>query len=187
MTNERIIEAKVVEFMASGKMFTSVDIANSIKKDKVWIRNSEVAAYLRKNAIAMSAGQYDTVLTVVANNHKAHVYFPNGTDPDTYIDTDQVALTPQDVGVDLLAIDKIKLEPDVRNRLRIPASLVKELGLNPGDCVANDKILVNNKDISEKLEVQSDGRIEISRECSAWGNDPVYAFVRDNVLCFERA
>ena len=47
-------------------------------------------------------------------------------------------------------------------------------------------MLVNNKDISTELTVRNDGRIEISRECIAWGDGPVYVVIKNNVICFEK-
>jgi len=208
----KVIEEKVKEFIGSNKMFTSVDIANSIKQDKVWIKNSDVASFLRANIVQLSSGQYNKILVdVLGGSKKANLYYPIGTDPFDYKDLDQVALTPVDIGVDPDPVagtqtippintisgtsnvnsgqssdPRIKVRPDSQCRLRIPAVLVKQIGLNPGDHVDKSKILVNNKDISTALTVRSDGRIEISRECVAWGDGPVYVVVKNNVICFEK-
>lgn len=87
-------------------MFTSVDLANKVKKDGSWIRNREVAAWLRQNINANSGPgvpTYDTTMidveitdNGVQTTVEARLYHPMGTDPDLYTGTDAVAVTPDD-------------------------------------------------------------------------------------------
>ena len=53
---ELLIKAKIDEYVTKNEAFTSVDIANAIKTDGTWIRNRDVAAWLRKNFSAADAG-----------------------------------------------------------------------------------------------------------------------------------
>jgi hypothetical protein len=190
----QIIESKFKEFVAKSVLFTSVDISNSIKKDGTWVRNSEVAHWLRSNAIQIATNYTTTQIEVCQGKHTATLYYPSGANPDDYKDRDQIAQPPivpvPNTSVSniptKLATNKIKIRPDGKARLRIPASFVKELGWNPGDKVEKDRILANNEDISEDLIVHSDGRIAFSRKCVAWGDGPVIIFIDNNRLCFEK-
>jgi hypothetical protein len=165
-------------------LFTSVDIANSIKSDGTWVRNSEVASWLRSNALNNTPSYTSTKITV-SNNKEATLYYPSNLNPDSYTNRDQEALSPVTPKA-ALSVDKTQISPDKDLRLRIPAVLVKELGLNPGDKVDKSKILVNAEDISEDLIVHADGRIAFPRKCLAWGIDPVLVFVNNGFLCFEK-
>jgi len=180
------IEIKFNEFVNKQVMFTSIDIANSIKKDGMWLRNSEVATWLRTNALKNAS--YSSTKITVSNNKEATLYHPLNSNPDTYVDRDQEALPPvQQSVITKQDPDKIKVSPDKDLRLRIPSVLIKKLGLNPGDKVDKSKILVNAEDVSEDLIVHSDGRIAFPRKCLAWGTDPVLVFVDKGFMCFEKA
>jgi hypothetical protein len=191
--------SKFDEFVAKNAMFTSIDIANSIKKNGAWVRNSEVAKWLRDNALSI-APSYNSVKIVVKNNHNASLYFPSNANPDDYKDRDQDALPPvqktqtsqthtQTVNLWSKILDgpkKVEIRCDKDARLRIPAELVKQLGWGPGDKVDKAKILVNQQDIHDDLVVHSDGRIAFPRHCVAWGDGPVLAFISQGSLCFEK-
>lgn len=90
------VKAAVQEFTAAKKQFTSVDIANEVKKTGKWIRNRDVAAELR----ALIGGDsvfdgYDTCrIPVDAGSKTATLYLPCGSDPQDYKDRDQKALGP---------------------------------------------------------------------------------------------
>ena len=90
------IKNKVVSFMRDDKMFTSVDIANSIKEDKgkVFIRNREVAEWLRRNIMRVTHQIftfYNSTMITVDNNQKAYLYHPHYKAADSYLDRDQRA------------------------------------------------------------------------------------------------
>lgn len=93
-----LIEQKVRDFVSQQTMFTSVDIANAIKTDGIWINNSTVASWLRNNfdIVNQSTGDnYCIKLIDVANNtHRAYLYYPFFCTPDSYANKDAVAITP---------------------------------------------------------------------------------------------
>jgi hypothetical protein len=195
-----IIETKFNEFIAKNAMFTSVDVANSIKQHGSWIRNSEVASWLRSNALSNAPSYTSTQIQVANGQHRATLYYPSTENPDNYLDRDQIALPPtQSIAVvnqvsqqpipianQSSSVSKFKIRSDGHARLRIPAHLVVQLGLLPGDKVDKSKILVNNQDIADDLTVHKDGRIAILRKCVAWGDGPVLVFINNNNLCFEK-
>ena len=189
----QVIEAKFVEFVGKNAMFTSMDIANSIKESGEWIRNSEVGKWLRENALKLTTDYSSTKISVAQGQHTAFLYYPTNSDPDDYKDRDQIALQPiQQTQVSSqspiscsTSLHKIKC--DSRSRLWIPSNLVKQLGWGSGDKVDKNKILVNQQDVSEDLIVRNDGRISIPRKCIAWGTDPVNVFVSNGNLCFQKA
>jgi len=198
VNSDVVIEAKFNEFVAHNALFTSVDIANAIKKDGPFIRNSTVADWLRSNALSLASNYTLTQITVCHGQYVANLYLPIGSDPDNYTDRDQVALAPNATQLQLGSSlpsstatvvqgnGKIRVRCDSKFRLRIPANLVKQLGMYPGDTVDTQKILTNNKNLPDNLIVHKDGRISISRTCLAWGDGPVLAFIDKGNLCFEK-
>ena len=101
MQLEATIKAKVQDFTARHEMFTSVDISNAIKSDGIWIKNREVAEWLRTNFSDVSLfGDYQqTVIQVCGDKAEAALYHPLMTDPNIYTNRDQRALTPDDVKI----------------------------------------------------------------------------------------
>jgi hypothetical protein len=198
----QVIETKVLEFASKNLMFTSVDIANSIKKDGTWVKNREVAHWLRTNALTVALCYTSTPIQVGQGAHTATLYHPTGTNPDDYTDRDQEAIPPPHVPQSVSTTPaasvvspqipapaqskKLKIRPDNDGRLRIPAALVSQLGWKPGDKVDKSKILVNNKDVSEELIVHKDGRIAFHRSHVAWGDGPVMVFFSNGHICFEK-
>lgn len=100
MKESEVIKAKVESFINDQKMFTSINIANAIKKDGIWIRNTVVAEWLRDNFQEVNedlGDNYIVNLIFVKNNTlKANLYFPFFSDPDNFNDRDADALTPDD-------------------------------------------------------------------------------------------
>jgi len=91
------IRPVVEKLTRAKKMFTSVDVANEVKKSGTWMRNREVAAELR----AMFQGGdpafdgYDKMAIPVRGGSKsATLYLVEGDDPDSYLDRNQDALAP---------------------------------------------------------------------------------------------
>lgn len=93
-------------WMQRGKPFTSVDIANSLKQRGDWIKNREVAAYLRQNALSF-ASQYtqgrfnytQSTITVTLSDGsqtQAQLYHPDTIDPIHYKSRSQRALSPDE-------------------------------------------------------------------------------------------
>jgi hypothetical protein len=94
--------------MQRGKMFTSVDIANSLKQRGDWIRNREVADYLRNNLVGISkqywgAGYQKSTIDVSLPNGsytEATLYHPAGTSASGYTKTAQKAMSPDEAKKD---------------------------------------------------------------------------------------
>lgn len=104
LDEQTIIRTKLEEWFARGDMFTSVDIANDIKKDGHFIRNRNVASYLRESCLddAAEAGYvyiYKYIRVTLENGQEAgaFLYMPYMADPSDYVNTSQVALKPSDV------------------------------------------------------------------------------------------
>lgn len=101
MCDSQAIRDMVNVFVAQSKPFTSVDIANEIKRKtlSMSVRNRDVAAWLRINAASDSSMQdYDRVQISVNNGQQtATLYFPHWSDPEDYVSRDQKALGPDDI------------------------------------------------------------------------------------------
>lgn len=100
--NARIKET-VQLFVKDEKLFTSVDIGNSIKKETLSmdIRNREVRDWLRAN-IGVDPILTDYVQESINVNNGSTVatlYRPHWKDAADYTDTNQSALTPADIDV----------------------------------------------------------------------------------------
>jgi hypothetical protein len=96
---DTIIEKKVQDFMNTQSMFTSVNVANAIKTDGAWVRNREVAEWLRNNFSNLNSqhnSDYMFVQISVGNGQQANLYLPVTADPNNYTDTNLEALTPDD-------------------------------------------------------------------------------------------
>ena len=93
--NDTTIQAKVDEFVAATKGFTSVDIANAIKTDGEWIGNREVAAWLRRWT---PPGNYGITKVEVeladGSTARAGIYLPDTMAVKDYTATAQEAMTP---------------------------------------------------------------------------------------------
>jgi len=94
-----LVESIVRDFIAKGQLFTSVNISNHIKKEKkTWIKNSEIASWLRQNIGSLSS-YYCTTSIDVANGQgttKANLYHPANVDPSCYTDVNLHAMTPDE-------------------------------------------------------------------------------------------
>lgn len=190
-SQESSIEKKVQEFVSNRKLFTSVDIGNSLKKSGEWISNREVAQYLRKNFGYVG---YSKTLIDVKDGLLAHLYHPADVSADDYTDRDQEALSPSDYTPDIKDFDlsdssstDIILLPDDNNMLTIPAFLITKLGYNKGDTIPSDKILVNKEDLPEPTIVNDKGEATVPRACIAWDDEDLKVSVKNDSITFERA
>ena len=93
---EDFLENLVLDYMQSGGMFTSLDIANQAKVAGHRVRNYQVADWLRKNVIVLAhAGGYLYNQSLITVDSKAvgitlaYLYHHYQDDPDTYLDRDQ--------------------------------------------------------------------------------------------------
>jgi len=185
-TDETVVQTKVMDFISNKKMFTSVHVANAIKTDGHWVKNSDVAEWLRGNMHMLAPHYQKTSIAVsgAAGPGRASLYHASVDDPTTFTDTQINAMTPDEFkrihGFDPLTMPagttsstNIKVicyecvSRDNTNRIRIPAKIVKELGLKPFNTVTNQKFSNifsgNFKSIPSSLRVHSDGRISIPR------------------------
>jgi len=190
------IQAQFEKFVAADAMFTSVDIGNAIKENGTWVKNSDVSIWLRNNALTIATNYCSTLIDVLNGTQKTFLYHPAGTNPDDYQTRNQAALPPNPnmksatmstclASCPASTTVKTKLRSDSRARLRIPATLVRQLGLNPGDVVDFSKILFH-KEPDNDLIVYKDGRISFSRNCLSFGDGPVLAFIENGCLNFEK-
>lgn len=191
MCDSSVIETKVNDFVSKNAMFTSVDIANAIKKDGTWVKNSEVASWLRVNVLANFSSYRAVRIPVAQGQLTAFLYYPGTYNPDDYQDRDQTALPPQQH-----VTDKFEISADKEGRFRIPAALVRELGWAPGDKVDKTRIITRQqygslkklekmKDISENLVVHKDGRIAILWKCVSCDDDPILVYIQNGNMIFE--
>jgi hypothetical protein len=103
-----LIESKVNDFVRSQKGFTSIDICNAIKTDGTWVRNRDVASWLRSWVPPVGyAVSRLSVKLLDGSVAQASVYLPNTLCVADYTDTTQTAMTPAEFetlhGVDPLA------------------------------------------------------------------------------------
>lgn len=188
MTNEQVIESKVNDFIVKNEAFTSVDLANSIKKDGTWIKNRRVASWLRSN---FKADDYETtMIDVGGSNGQANLYHPDFFDEMNYDGQNQKAMTPTEFealhginplqttsGTDDSEEDESDEEEDsldaeeqdssitrivtiTMDRIWIPAPIIRKLGWQSGDSVDNHRIGISG---NSKLLVHIDGRVSVSK------------------------
>lgn len=183
MTNEQIIESAVNDFVTKTESFTSVDVANSIKRSGTWVRNRDVAAWLRANF--RSPNYKKSRISVDGNGTTAMLYHPDYYDPSVYTGSGQSAITPDEFKQlhptavipvpDVPLVDDDDKAPDAvpstgnneaeikissGGRIWIPGFLTQKLGWKAGDLADCSKIA----DISgtPKLKVHLDGRVSVS-------------------------
>jgi len=181
MNNKDIIREKVEELINDDEAFTSVDIANAIKRDGTWIRNREVASWLRDSFFqADVGGRYSKTMISVGQGKQANLYHPFFFDSSNYTGTDQNALNPDDfnaihpntpvtpstsISDDSDSGEEQDFNEDSRTvsvsleRLWIPSSIISQLGMKPGEYVDSIKLNLKN---SPKLTVHNDGRVSAS-------------------------
>jgi len=211
---DSLIEEVVTQFIEDEEMFTSVDIANTIKKEGIWIRNIEVRDWLRENADdADIFGDYEYGPILVCNGARhATVYYPSYRNPQEYEPTNQKALTPSEVeaihrsrhpgtntptakdsdgkAVDLLdLLDDVEMERVIASseRIKIPGAMIRKLGYKPGDTV-DPSIIKTHSPIPKRLKVNKDYRLSIPRTCVNWSNNPIKVKLKENKeIIFEKA
>ncbi len=97
-----LLRSFVVGLVRSGKPFTSVEVANNIKMGGTWIRNRDVARFLRTSVleIANELGlQVNASLIGVNNEHdatKTYLYHPDDFNSDEYNARELRAITPDE-------------------------------------------------------------------------------------------
>ncbi len=91
------IQATVDEFVGRNEGFTSVDIANTIKRAGTWVANRDVARWLRNWVPTLGYGVTRTTVELADGNQvQASVYLPSTMSVSDYTATSQTAMTPQE-------------------------------------------------------------------------------------------
>jgi len=100
LATDNLVETKVNEFVTAEEGFTSMDICNAIKTDGTWVRNRDVAAWLRRwtAPIGYSISKV-TVSLQSGASRQAGVYLPNSLCIQDYAKTQQTAMTPAEFEV----------------------------------------------------------------------------------------
>lgn len=93
------VQEKVTEFIKEDKMFTSVDIANAVKLEGLWVRNTEVRDWLQENFgnKALFGTYVISQISVCNGSSMASLYHPALLNPSDYVDRNQRPLTPDEV------------------------------------------------------------------------------------------
>lgn len=209
MPYDTTIREKVDEYVSKHALFTSVDIANAIKKDGVWIRNRYVRDWLRSNIESDPLLDEYTTAPIRCNGSRATLYLPLLANPDDYKERDQRPLTPDEVKKiqkDLLGKPNDQAVPDIqdvlstkesqdhvmskvitsRERIKIPGEMIRALGWRPGQEVDRATIKTH-KVMPFNLKVNSDCRVSIPRSCVNWPGHDIKVILKDKTIIFEKA
>lgn len=217
MDYETSVKEKVIEFINQTKLFTSVDIANAVKNDGLWVRNREVRDWLHENFNDQTIfNGYTTSMVKVCNNtSNATLYHPVSIDPSAYVETNQRSLTPDEVKAIAKAnIGKTKAShtPDLKTMLKTPSFddeddnskpemviVIRSIARIkiPGAMIrklgwvpgqAIDPALIQTaKVLPSGLFVNSDYRVSIPRSAVPWGTNPVKVILKNGKIHFEKA
>lgn len=209
------VQEKVIEYINDEMLFTSVDIANAVKSDGLWVRNREVRDWLHENFSnkTIFKNYITTQITVCKGSSAATLYHPDDVDADAYIETDQQPLTPDEVkAIAKTKVGKVKLTPDIDkilqppsfddepedapvimeaiirsvDRIKIPGSMIRKLGWVPGQIV-DPALILTSKVLSGDLVVNSDYRVSIPRSSVSWGTSPVKVILKGGKIHFKKA
>lgn len=102
--------SKVNLFVSKRRAFTSVDITAELREDGVWIKNAEVARYLRNNAAAVLPSDYSvTKIEVFPKGETvpvlANLYHPVEFDPADYTDRGDAPVSALNVQTNIVQPD----------------------------------------------------------------------------------
>lgn len=208
MESEKEVLAKLNEFIKENKMFTSVDLANAVKADGIWVRNRDIRDWLKSRFEDKGLFQDYAISSIYVCNGTsvASLYHPLFCDPNDYLDRDQRPLTPDEVKqiqkdheakkVDFNKLmpndvdeeDNIELSVVLRSiqRLKIPGSLIRAMGWVPGQVVDTSKIHTKEA-LPTTLKVNDDYRVSIPRSSVPWGTKPVRVLLKGGEIHFEKA
>ena len=94
------IDTVLREFTGRKALFTSIDIANEVKRRGTWVPNRDVALYMRQHELLAPGGDYLMTLTTVSLRDgrpvEAYVYHPVGSPVTAYGEILQSAMSPQE-------------------------------------------------------------------------------------------
>jgi hypothetical protein len=217
MVYQTSVLEKVTEFIKEDKMFTSVDIANAVKADGLWVRNREVRDWLQENFSNKTIFLNYTISQILVCNGStaASLYHPVLLNPDDYVDRDLHPLTPDEVK----AIAKAKIgtvkdsaapdlnvmlgnssddEEDVDDDIEMSIIIrsVDRIKI-PGAMIRalgwvpkqtiDPALILTTSVISGDLTVNDDYRVSIPRSALPWGTDPVLVMLKGNKIHFKKA
>jgi hypothetical protein len=215
MEYEATVLQKIQEFVDSNKMFTSVDIANAVKLEGLWVRNRHVRDWVIShfNDKEIFHDYVVSQIHVCGGSSLATLYHPGLSDPNDYLDRDQKPLTPDEVKQiqkdkkgslkdnaadikNILEKDESEEEDDediemsvvLRSveRLKIPGAMIRKLGWIPGQNV-DPALLLTSGYIPSNLKVNDDYRVSIPRSTVSWGTSPVRVVLKSGKIHFEKA
>jgi hypothetical protein len=94
------IDTVLREFTDRKALFTSIDVANEVKRRGTWIPNRDVALYMRQHVLLASGGDYLMTLTTCflkgGRSVPAYVFHPVGTFATEYWEIAEAAMSPQE-------------------------------------------------------------------------------------------
>ena len=97
------IDIVLREFTGRKALFTSIDIANEVKRRGTWVPNRDVALYMRQHELLAPGGDYLMTLTTCllkdGRSAPAYVCHPAGTLVTEYREILQPAMSPQEFAV----------------------------------------------------------------------------------------
>jgi hypothetical protein len=200
----QVIIDKIKSLVDDGELFTSVDVSNAIKRDGVWIRNKEVAKFLR--TYDFSQHNYNKELINVTSNNiqtKATVYFPDYSDAQHYKLTSQTTIKKHQLPTQKM-LKIVSTSNQISNlqthnaasqfktykikcpkKIRVPAKLVRIFNSNPGTQFDISNIdIVCFKNLPSKMKVNKDGRINIATSYLKTKKQEILISITNNKISF---
>lgn len=205
MVSEQIIQNQVNDFVTKDEAFTSVDIGNAIKRSGTWIRNREVAIWLRNN---FNNPDYEITMIDVGRGFRANLYHPDYFDSDNYDGKNQKAINPDDfktlhsINDDDNEIVTFQTESEnteeeeqdfnensrtvkiSKGRIWIPASIINQLGLDIGYMIDHALLGIPG---NGKLHVHYDGRVSVnaSKVGSFKDGEKITIYIKNNKVIYD--
>ncbi|MCP4341347.1 MAG: hypothetical protein GY799_21315 [Desulfobulbaceae bacterium] len=107
---KQAIKVAVIEATNAGRIFTSIDIANDVKRGGTWVRNRFVAEFLRSYIDPYYSNYRMDLINVEVDGDivQAYCYRPKSTPTSDYDARDQTAVTWDEYLVH--RCDNIKIE-----------------------------------------------------------------------------
>lgn len=180
--NENLINGVLDSFIGKGQAFTAFEVSLEAKKQGADERHRDMREYIHQCRVLndeLEFGIYAKTLVPVGNGHKAFLYHVNTFDPSTYVPLDTNIFPPNVLSnVPIAATQQtnsdIGYKLDYRNRLLIPTSFLRGLGISPGQRVnvvklnqgglklVSESVQINTDDIANQQVVEKNGDIRLS-------------------------
>jgi len=149
--NQTLINNVLDDYVSQGRAFTAFEVSIEAKKRGATERHRDMRAYIHSCQSLndeLEFGSYSKTLVPVGGGNNAFLYHPNSFDPANYVplDTNQSPAPTQPNSVSAPATSAAAATPTVddgdighsldhRNRLMIPTSFIRGLGVDPGNRV----------------------------------------------------